>query len=531
MEVYSTLELKNGLYGWKFIPVKPADNKDIPVDIDIKYTLPSGSILMDKNYNAQTLYQSKKEIKDLNSAEYKIKLPNEIKTVNIYNDKHNLFWLLSKSDLDKKVKISFSDGSFSKDFAFWEILLNTKNNNLTILEKRFSEFDQPKSIEKLFLRYLIEYHDSEILFTYSSYRYDFYYKFFDRYKTFGDRGFYDNFSWEINDSTSEYYNYYTEKILLTSKKKNNVQENIYCGFIDEFIEYSNSLKNDEFYQADKGYLTRETVKLVLENNEKVNRIRKEELYRESNSRRINNSMRGMSGVPIAMEDSEAMFEQDQSEYLHDDQGKIVFNKPAETVDPPPFTGKEKVYAVTDVDQLAREIDSDYLQQNIRKHYPLIAKLKEISGSVTVKFDCSSQGYPTRMKIVKEDPKGLQFGEAAITILKEFRYKPASRYGEPVAVSMEKDINFRINKSANKSAENKDGKFIQYYDRYFSVANIEGIELPFEKGFEISKAVRIKYTSNEHFELLYNNQDIVKYCLDFDNIALIVDGKHYLIMVK
>ena len=169
-----------------------------------------------------------------------------------------------------------------------------------------------------------------------------------------------------------------------------------------------------------------------------------------------------------------------------------------------------------------------------ENYPVKAKLKEIQSTLKLLVVCSWEGEAKEIKVMSqsttEGADGLDFLQAAKKILKGIKLIPASKNDVFVNSGMEITFRFKMNKSSSRyDRKNKDGEYIQYYDKYFYVSEIDNIELPVEKGFEIENAVRIKYASEEHFEFMYQHPDLIKYCLDFSSIALIVNGQYYLVL--
>lgn len=68
-----------------------------------------------------------------------------------------------------------------------------------------------------------------------------------------------------------------------------------------------------------------------------------------------------------------------------------------------------------------------------------AKKKKIAGSVSLMIVVDKKGDVTDAKVIK----GLGYGldENAIIAVKEWKYKPAEKDGEPIAVKMEVTVEF------------------------------------------------------------------------------------------
>jgi protein TonB len=65
-------------------------------------------------------------------------------------------------------------------------------------------------------------------------------------------------------------------------------------------------------------------------------------------------------------------------------------------------------------------------------YPFAAKVEGMEGSVVVRYGVTIDGRVINARIDSAEPPGM-FEEAAITAVRSWRYNPALRDGEPVAV--------------------------------------------------------------------------------------------------
>jgi TonB family protein len=89
--------------------------------------------------------------------------------------------------------------------------------------------------------------------------------------------------------------------------------------------------------------------------------------------------------------------------------------------------------------LTDDITPPKLREVATPEYTAEAKKKKIEGSVTLLIVVDKKGEETNAKVIK----GLGYGldENAVVAVKEWRYKPAEKDGEPIAVKMEVSVDF------------------------------------------------------------------------------------------
>lgn len=98
----------------------------------------------------------------------------------------------------------------------------------------------------------------------------------------------------------------------------------------------------------------------------------------------------------------------------------------------------------DVDQsiaITDDITPPRLAEVASPDYTAEAKKKKIEGAVTLAIVVDKKGDVIDARVVK----GLGYGldENAIIAVKEWKYKPAEKDGEPVAVKMEVTVDFSL----------------------------------------------------------------------------------------
>ena len=74
-------------------------------------------------------------------------------------------------------------------------------------------------------------------------------------------------------------------------------------------------------------------------------------------------------------------------------------------------------------------------------YTREARKKKIQGACLVRLIVDANGNPQNLKLVRSIGYGLD--EAALEAVKKYRFKPAMKSGQPVAVEMAIEVNFRL----------------------------------------------------------------------------------------
>jgi protein TonB len=76
-------------------------------------------------------------------------------------------------------------------------------------------------------------------------------------------------------------------------------------------------------------------------------------------------------------------------------------------------------------------------------YPAEAKAGKVEGSVVVRYGVSVDGRVINARVESAEPEGV-FEAAALEAVRSWRYNPAVRDGEPVAVSnIVSTVNFQL----------------------------------------------------------------------------------------
>jgi protein TonB len=115
---------------------------------------------------------------------------------------------------------------------------------------------------------------------------------------------------------------------------------------------------------------------------------------------------------------------------------VIYTEPA-----PPAVPEQIVYLPQYmVTSLAVLPESEILRAAV---YPPIALRSGIEGTVYLELFIDKNGDIREITILRENPTGRGFGEAAVNALKGIRAKPAEANGSPVAARLRYNYTFRI----------------------------------------------------------------------------------------
>ncbi|MFO7810369.1 MAG: energy transducer TonB [Candidatus Delongbacteria bacterium] len=145
-------------------------------------------------------------------------------------------------------------------------------------------------------------------------------------------------------------------------------------------------------------------------------------------------------IPIAVEDEEELEEDIEMEI---ETASFDIKSEAPPPPPPPQDSEEEIFdffAIQEKPEMMKGYAAK-MQQYILKNYPSLAKRSGVSGSVIVRFVCSTEGIPEDISIVQEKPKDMGFGEVAVKAIEQARFKPGMQRDKPVPVRMSQRISF------------------------------------------------------------------------------------------
>jgi TonB family protein len=98
-------------------------------------------------------------------------------------------------------------------------------------------------------------------------------------------------------------------------------------------------------------------------------------------------------------------------------------------------GVERIYAV------GGDVTAPTVLQQVQPRYTDAARTVKFQGTVRVKLVVDSNGIARNVVVVKGIGTGLE--ESTLQALRQWRFRPATRNGRPVAVTAGIDVNFRL----------------------------------------------------------------------------------------
>ena len=93
-----------------------------------------------------------------------------------------------------------------------------------------------------------------------------------------------------------------------------------------------------------------------------------------------------------------------------------------------------------------EVQVDQRPRVLRKvdpKYPESARRAEREGLVEVEFIVGADGRATDIKVIREEPKGFGFGDAAIEAVNKWRFTPAKKDGQNVPMRVKIPVRFTL----------------------------------------------------------------------------------------
>jgi hypothetical protein len=512
IEMYSTLEQKNDTLKWDFIPIMQDYNeKSYDINLKLKPKLPDDSYAISDN----------KMIK-LGDKAVELK----------YNGRMSLRLLIPI--LKEKYLI------FSKDLKYLWDLNNVKNQ----LPK--DVIFLPKELEGIeLLKYLLDNVKNENKSVFPTCNlnnsYDGFINFLKTKK--GAKittWFKDNMTWwdfkgqiKLIRTVSKIKLNSTDLILFPFEQDSIYTKEISCDYLNCFIDFTklSNGKNEEKIKS--GFLTTASSKLVLEDNERVTRIRDEEVKREEE--RLNRNKQLPPPPPPKVNTENESTKQGVKA------DKKTINEPTPPPPPPKTTNEEEVFdffAIQEKPQLNPGLGL-LMQNYIQKNYPQVAMKQKISGKVILKFTCTKDGIADNITITMEKPANMGFGEVAINALKLYgKFNPAMERNKPVACRMSQKFDFK----AGPSKGNKDN--IDYYDfsklkdnevyvnnKKYIINLPDSLYLPMmvESGYKGEDYIKVKYKSDDYYEMIFNDPELFDLIWTQYDILFTYRGKWYRIV--
>jgi TonB family protein len=119
-------------------------------------------------------------------------------------------------------------------------------------------------------------------------------------------------------------------------------------------------------------------------------------------------------------------------------GAPVVGSPA-NVNLPPSNGVGKLHA-TDLVEVPEDFADDQVIHRVHPTYPKQARAKKLHGTVVLQAVVGKQGKVDSLQLVSGDP---QLAQAAAEAVKQWRYKPYSRNGEPTDFQTRVTVDFKL----------------------------------------------------------------------------------------
>lgn len=483
IEMYSILNPIEDTLKWSFIPkiISSQRFKEFDINLNLKCNLGNEYEIIGKagSYDSTV---NKNKINYKNKINLKILL--KTKNDNVITKEEDIKYLWKTgNDSIQPVEV-FYNGSHA-DF-FKSIIENLKNDKIQVIYKNFKHSQT--------LSFFLEYLKKK--------KGDIYY-YEDIYHE-GTR-------WIKNNDVYELFtihNYGKKRKLikvLTTKDNLAIGENkIVCKYLDEYMKYEEIYKLPISDQINSGYLTSGTSKLVLEENDVIQRIREE-------SKKL------------------------QEKTLKNNRNDLVPSKYPPP--PPPSNPHKKNYEIFDFFSVQnkpalKKGQAEKMKNYITNNYPKIAKESKVSGIVIMKFVCDEKGIPENADIVLEKPSDMGFGQVALdAILKHARFTPVKQRSEPVKVRMSQKISFKANDHIFEYDLSNVEDFYYAAKKVFIINAKDSLAQAFlvEKEYNGQKCVEIKFLSDDYFELIFENIELIDLIWNKDSIIFEHKGKWYRIV--
>ena len=101
-----------------------------------------------------------------------------------------------------------------------------------------------------------------------------------------------------------------------------------------------------------------------------------------------------------------------------------------------LSGKDEVHTEYD--------EPPVLEKIVQPIYPVAARKAGVEGKVVLSIVIDREGRVVELEVVESEPPGV-FDEAVIEALRKWRYRPAIKDGEPVAVRVGQAVEMTLNR--------------------------------------------------------------------------------------
>jgi TonB family protein len=98
-------------------------------------------------------------------------------------------------------------------------------------------------------------------------------------------------------------------------------------------------------------------------------------------------------------------------------------------------------ASPDINRIGGDVKPPVLLSKAEPQYTADARIAKYQGKVTLYIEVGADGMPHNVQVVRG--LGLGLDQRAIDALRQWRFKPATRSGQPVPVQATVEVNFRL----------------------------------------------------------------------------------------
>lgn len=486
IELYSIHDFEDRIFNWRF----HGGSGFIPsTRFNIKYnsTHPKGTRFFKtaQSHLDSTLIKSFPEenlfsFSKTKSIQLNFLYSVEQDTFIIFSDNNSFRWLIHPfQDIDR---IEFPIG-FPRHVVMEKLIAYTKQGSPIDLRNQFTRLS---GLERNFVRYLISKHNADILFKKRN----------------------QLPHWQHNNG---HMTYWSGRPILESISENEMRthKQLKCSFLGFFLDYNDALQRGVAVQMGNGFLTPNTSKIVLEENDRIKEIRDEEIQRWQDSR-------------IGIESNEA----DILDNLTLDEEQFDFEQNIENLPKEPAGDGDDDEPVVPFYALTEKPVEIY---RVTPEYPEIAKKAGVEGTIVVKVLIDTSGLVEKVEVIKAHPL---LNQAAIDAARQFEFEPAKQRGVPVKVWISIPFNFSLSQKEDlpdiEDIPNlpDSTNWFEYFDKTLIFAVINGQKTIIEKGAALKDATTMSNNSEEFFQLLYEKPELFKYFSFYHRALIIVDGRSF-----
>jgi hypothetical protein len=478
IEMYSTLDQKNDTLKWEFLPnVLHYNKNDFEINLYVTSKLPANSYVFFKD-NKIKVEKENLEMRFNNNVDLKIQIPITNEKFLITNFDLKYLWDLNnvRNQWNKSDDIQFlSNDLTGKDLVKF-LISNVKNENIRV----YPTCSVNENLMNL-IKFLNRKKNAQI---YSLQLFNDEMRWIDEKDQIILRRFV---------TKSDYS--FTDYVLYPLKQDESYIGELKCDYLTCFLDYKKLDKLNYKEKIKSGYLTPVSSKLVLEDNERVKRIREEEVTRAEKG-------------------------------LHKD----------EPPPPPAYHNFDNeildFYSILAKPQL--KVGMAILIENyIQTNYPVLARKNKIPGKVMLNYVCTKEGFTEDITIIMEKPAEMGFGEVAVNAIKLYgKFIPGFQRENPVAVRMTQMIDFKPDTNTKYSDNLKSKKnkiYLNNREFIFNYNDSTKISTFTDSSYKDEECILTKYMSDDYYEMIYNDPELLEIIWEFSSITFKHKEKWYRIV--